>query len=102
MCLTIYQLDPAKLFLAPGLAWQSTLKKTKIKLDLLSYIDILLMVEKGITGGLCNAIYWYAKANNKYVKHYDKNKESSYLNFWDVNNSYGWAMSQKLPVNNFD
>ena len=63
---------------------------------------MLLMVEKDIRGGICNAIHRYAKANNKYMKDYDKNKESSYLNYWDVNNLYGWAMSQKLPVNNFE
>ena len=63
---------------------------------------MLLIVEKGIRGGICNTIYRYAKANNKYMKDYDKNKESSYLNYWDVNNLYGWAMSQKLPVNNFE
>ena len=63
---------------------------------------MLIIVEKGIRGGICNTIYRYAKANNKYMKDYDKNKESSYLNYWDVNNLYGWAMSQKLPVNNFE
>ena len=61
---------------------------------------MLLMVEKGIRGGICHSIYQYAKANNKYMKDYGKNKESSYLQYWAVNNLYGWAMSQ-LPVNNF-
>ena len=63
---------------------------------------MLLMVEKGIRGGICHSIYRYAKANNKYMKDYDKNKESSYLQYCDVNNSYGLAMSQKVPANNFD
>ena len=62
---------------------------------------MLLMVEKDIRGEICNSIYRYAKTNNKYMKDYDKNKESSYLQNWDVNNLYGWGMSQKLPVNNF-
>ena len=62
---------------------------------------MLLIVEKGIRGGICNLIRRYAKANNKYMKDYDKNKESSYLKYCDGNNLYGWAMSQKLPVNNF-
>ena len=61
-----------------------------------------LMVEKGIRGGICRAIHQYAKANNKYMKGYDKNKELSYLKYWDVNNLYGWAISQKVPVNNFE
>ena len=79
MCLEIYELDPAKFLSAPGLAWQAALKKTKVKLDLLTDIDMLLMVEKGIRGGICHSIYRYAKANNKYMKNYDKNKKSSYL-----------------------
>ena len=63
---------------------------------------MLLMVEKGIRGGICDSIYWYAKSNNKYMKDYDKNKEPSYFQHWDVNNLYGWAMSQKLSVSNFE
>ena len=59
------------------------------------------MVEKDIRGAICHSIYWYAKDNNKYKKDYDKNKELSYLQYLDVNNLYGWAMLQKLPVNNF-
>ena len=102
MCLKIYHLDPLKFLSAPGLAWQAALKKTEVKLELLTDIHMLLMIEKGIREGICHAIYQFAKANNKYMKDYDKNKESSYLNYWDVNNLYGWAMSQKLPVNNFE
>ena len=65
-------------------------------------MNMLLMVEKGIWGGICHSIYWCAKDNNKYMKGYDKNTGSSYIQYWDVNNLYGWAMSQKLPVNNFE
>ena len=102
MCLEIDELDSTKFLSPPGLGWQAALKKTKVKLDLLTDIDMLLMVEKGIRGGICHSIYRYAKANNKYMKDYDKNKESSYIQYWDVNNLYGWAMLQKLPVNNFE
>ena len=63
---------------------------------------MLLMVEKGITGGICHSIYQYAKANNKYIKGYDKNKESSYIQYCDGNNLYGWTMSRKVPVNSFE
>ena len=63
---------------------------------------MLLIVEKGIRGGICNTIYRYAKANNKYMKDYDKNKESSYLDYLNVNRLYGLVMPQKLPINNFE
>ena len=87
---------------APGLAWQAASRKTEVKLELLTDIDMLLMVEKGVRGGICHVIHRHAKANNKYMKNYDKNKESSYLKYWHVNELYGWAMSQKLLVNNFE
>ena len=82
---------------------QAALKNTKVKLDLFTEIDMLLMVEKGIRGGICHqyAIHRYSKYNNKYMKDYDKKKELSYLKYWDVINLYGWAMSQKLPVYDF-
>ena len=63
-----YQFDPAHFLSAPGLAWQVCLKKTRVKLELLTDINLLLMVEKGIRGGICHAIHRYAKANNKYMK----------------------------------
>ena len=89
MCLKIYELDPDQFLTAPELAWQATLKIIKVKLDLLTDIDRLLMVDKGIRGEIWHAIHRYAKANNKYqMKYYDKNKESSYLTYWDVNNLY--------------
>ena len=59
------------------------------------------MVEKGIRGGICHAIHRYAKANNRYIKNYDKNNESSYIQYLDASNLYGWAMSQKLIVDGF-
>ena len=87
MCLGIYEFDPAEFLSAPGLAWQAALKKTKVKLDLLTDIDMLIMVEKGIRGvTLCHYIYWYAKTTNKYMKDYDKSKELSYIQYWNINN----------------
>ena len=62
---------------------------------------MLLTAEKGIRDGICHAIHRYAKANNKYMKSYDKNKESSYIQYLDANNFYGWAMTQKLPLDGF-
>ena len=80
----------------------SNFKETQVKLDLLTDIDMLLMVEKGIRGGICHSIYRYAKANNKCMKNYDKNKESPYIRYWDANELYGWAMLQDLRVNNLE
>ena len=102
MCIKIYELDPTKFLSVPRLAWQAALKKTKVKLDRLTDIDMLLMVEKCLRGGICNCIYRYTKTINKYMKDYDKNKEPSYLQYWDVNDLYGLTMPQKLPVNNFE
>ena len=100
-CLKVYELDPAHFLSLPVLAWQVFLKKTSIELGLLIDYDMLLMVEEGIRGGICHAIHRYVKANNKYMNNYDKNEESSCIQYLDANNLYGWVMSQKLPVNNF-
>ena len=63
---------------------------------------MLLMVEEVIRGGICHSIHRYAKANNEYMKNYDENEKSSCIQYLDANNLYGWAMSQKLPVNGFE
>ena len=85
----IYELDPAHFLSASGLAWEACLKKTKIRLELLTYIDMLLMVEKGIRGGMCHAVHRYAKASNKYMKSYGKNNESLHIQYSDANSLYG-------------
>ena len=97
----MYRLDPSYFCSALGLAWQTCLKKTDAKLELLTDYQMLLMIEEGIRGGMCQSVHRYANANNKYMKNYDKKIESSYLTYLDVNNLYGWTMSQKLPVNGF-
>ena len=100
-CLEVHELDPAHFLSLPGLVWQACLKKTSLKLELLTDYDMLLMVEEGIRGGICHSIQRYTKANNKYMTNYDESKESSYIQYLHASNLYGWAMSQKLPVNNF-
>ena len=98
-CWNIYELDPAKFLSVPGLAWQAALKKIEVKLELLTDIDMLsLAVEKGISRGICHAVHRYSKANNKYMKDYDKNRESSYPKHCVLNNLYGWTMLQNFPV----
>ena len=84
MCRKIYKPVLVKVLLAPGLAWSTTSKE----FDVLSDIDMLLMVEKGIKVEICHSIYQYTEANNKYMKDYDKNKESLYLQYYDLNNLY--------------
>ena len=99
--LKVYELDLANFLTAPGLAWQACLKRTGVKLELLTDSDMLLVVEEVIKGGMCYAIHRYAKANNKYMKNYDEKEESSFLEYQDTNNLYGWAIFQKLPVSGF-
>ena len=89
MCPEIYERDPVNFVSAPGLAWQACLKKTEVKLELLTDYDMILMIEKGIRSGICQATHRYAKANNKYMKNYNKNIESSYIQYLDANNLYG-------------
>ena len=101
MCLTEYGLDPANFLTATGLPWQTCLKESKVELELLTDIDMLLMVEKAVRVGVCQVTHRYAKAKNKCMKNYDKNTELSFLVFLDANSLYRWAMSQKLPVNGF-
>ena len=79
----------------------SLLKKANVNLELLTDIDMLLMIEEGITGGMYQSINRYAKTNNKYMHNYNKSIESSYLMYLDASNLHGWAMSQKFPVNGF-
>ena len=101
MCIKVYELDPAYFVSLPELAWQACLKKTNIELELLTDYDMLLMVEEGIRDEIFHSIHRYAKANNKYMKNYNNNEESSYIQYFDANNLYGWAMSKKLPVSGF-
>ena len=100
-CLSNYELDPAHFVSLPGLAWQACLKKTNVELELLTDYDMLLMIEEGIRVGICHAIQRYVKANNKYMKDYDKKKKSSYIQYLDANNLYGKAMTETLPVRGF-
>ena len=101
ICLKIYGLDPVHYYTAPGLAWDACLKMTGINLELLSDSNMLLMVEKGIRGGISIISNRYGEANNKYMKCFNKNKLLTYLMYLDANNLYGCAMSLMLPTHGF-
>ena len=102
LCLKIYGLDPVYYFTAPGLAWDACLKITNIDLELLSDVNMLLMFEKGIRGGISIISNRYGRANNKYMqKGFNKNIPSKYLMYVDENNLYGCVMSDKLPTHGF-
>ena len=100
-CLKHYNLDPAHYYTSPGLAWDACLKETGQHLQLLNDYDMLMMIERGIRGGITHISKRYAEANNKYMKNYNPDKSSSYIQYLDANNLYGWAMSQRLPTHGF-
>ena len=85
VCIKVCELDPVYFLSPPGLAWQACLKKTGVKLKLITDVDMLLMIEKGVRGGICHSVYRHAKANYKDMKIYDKNNESSYIIYMNAN-----------------
>ena len=101
ICLETYQLDPAHYYTAPGLAWDAALKYTQVRLDTLTDVDHHLFVEAGTRGGIAMITHRYAKANHPQLEGYDPEKPNTYPLYLDANNLYGWAMSQPLPVSDF-
>ena len=100
-CLQYYKLDPCHYFTSPGFSWDSMLKMTKIELELMTDIDMLQFIEKGMRGEVSYITNRYGKANNKYMKKCDEKATSKYIMYPDANNLYDWAMSQYLPTGNF-
>ena len=98
ICLNIYGLDPSHYVSSPALFWDAMLKKTGVSLDLISDVDMQYLIEKGMRGGISTITHRYAVANNKYMKNYNPEVESSYIPYLNANNLYGWAMSQILPT----
>ena len=102
ICMENYKLDPAHYYTAPGLSWDACLKMTNVKLELLTDVDMLLMVEKGIKGGVSMISNRHGAANHKYMgDKFNPSEPSKYLTYLDANNLYGAAMSMKLPTHGF-
>ena len=107
VCQEKYGLDPAHYYSAPGLSWDALLKKTGVELELLTDMDMHLMIERGMRGGISMVSKRYAKANNPRVEGYDPAQPKNYMTYLDANNLYGWAMSlppaeEKLPLETSD
>ena len=100
-CLKFYGLDPCHYFSSPGLSWDAMLKMTGVKLEKISDIEKYLFTEKGLRGGIPYIAKGYAKANNKYMNDYDPKKPSTFKTDLDMNNLYGWVMSEYLPYGGF-
>ena len=102
VCLENYSLDPAWYYTSPGLSWDALLKHSKIKLELLTDPDVLLLFEKGIRGGISMIPNRFGKANNKFMGDtFDPSQPSKFITYLDANNLYGWAMMKPLPVGDF-
>ena len=101
MCLKFYGLNPCHYFSSPGLSWNAMLKMTGVKLEKISDIDMCLFIEKALRRGISYIAKIYVRANNKYTKDYDPKKPSTFITYLDMNNLYGWAMSEYLPYGKF-
>ena len=96
-CLKLYGLDSCRCFSSPGLSWDTMLKMTAIRLEKISNIGMYYCIEKGTRGGVSYTAKKYAKANNKYMNDYNIGKPSTFITYLDMNNLYGWAMSEYFP-----
>ena len=100
-CLKFYGLDPCHYFSSPGLSWNTMLKMTGMEFEKISDIDMYLFIEKRLRGGISYISKRYAKANNKYMNDYDSKKPSKFITYLDMNNLYGWGLSEYLPYSEF-
>ena len=101
-CLKYYGLDPCHYFSSPGLSWDAILKMTGVKLEKISDIDKYLFIEKGLRVGISYTAKRYAKANNKYMNDYDPKRPLTFISYLNMNNLYGWTMSEYLLYEEFE
>ena len=100
--LSTYKLDPAWYYTLPGYSWDALLKSTEVSLELITEPDMYLFIEKGLRGGISMVSHRHAQANNLQMENYDPSQPTSYLQYLDSNNLYGWAMSQPMPTRGFE
>ena len=101
VCQEKYGLDQARSYSAPGLSWDTLLKKTGVELELLTEMDMHLFIEQGMRGGISMVSKRHAKVNNPGVEGYEPSQPTNYITYLDANNLYGWAMSLPLPKKGF-
>lgn len=106
LCLRVYGLDPTYYYTLPGFSWDVALMQKmsdgkRVRLELLQDLEMYGFIERGLRGGMSKIVHRHAEANNKYLHDYDPTRETSYIQYLDANNLYGWAMSQPLPTGGF-
>ena len=102
ICVLIYMNFILQISFSSRISMARSFQKDQSKISSFNWYWYVFNIRKRLKGGICSSIYRYAAANTNYMKVHDKNKESSYLQYWDIINLFGWTMSQKLPVNNFE
>ena len=99
--LSTYGLDPAHYYTLPGYSWDCLLKLTNIELEQITDPDMYLFIEKGLRGGSSMVSHRHAQANNQYMENCNNKEPTSFIQYLDANNLYGWAMSEPMPTGGF-
>ncbi|XP_031633745.1 uncharacterized protein LOC116347323 [Contarinia nasturtii] len=101
-CIKLYELDPAHYYTLPGYSWDCMLRYTGVEIELLNDIDKIMFIERSLRGGISQCSNRHCEANNKYMgDDFNPSIPSNYLIYFDVNNLYGWTMTQSLPISDY-